>query len=64
VAPRSAFAASPFRRMAAAAFMPPVDRGRLPAALLERFSGDAAARMIALLRLLLPITGGVAMQAA
>jgi hypothetical protein len=61
---RSAFAASPFRRMAAAAFMPPVDRGRLPAALLERFSGDAAARMIALLRLLLPITGGVAMHVA
>jgi len=30
---RSAFAASPFRRMAAAAFMPPVDRACLPATL-------------------------------
>ena len=61
---RRAFAASPFWRMAAAAFMPRVDTGRLLAALLERFSGDAAARLIALLRLLLPITGGVAMHAA
>jgi hypothetical protein len=48
----------------AAAFMPPVDQARLPAALLERFSGDATARLIALLRLLLPMTGGVAMHAA
>ena len=61
---RSAFAATPFRRMAAATFMPPVDAACLPAALLERFSGDAAAQLIALLRLLLPITGGVAMDAA
>ena len=30
-------------RSARAAFMPPVDRDRLPASLLERFSGDAAA---------------------
>jgi hypothetical protein len=61
---RSAFLASPFWRVAAAAFMPPIDHGRLPAALLERFSGDAAAQLVALLRLLLPITGGVAMHAA
>jgi hypothetical protein len=61
---RSAFVASPFWRVAAAAFMPPVDQARLPAALLERFSGDATARLIALLRLLLPMTGGVAMHAA
>jgi len=61
---RSAFAASPFWRVAAAAFMPPVDHGRLPASLIERFSGDAAAQLIALLRLLLPISGGVAMHAA
>src|SRR5712672_1269366 len=40
----SAFAASPFWKLAAAAFMPPVDRSRLPASLLERFAGDAAAR--------------------
>jgi hypothetical protein len=50
--------------MAGAALMPPVDQARLPAALLERFAGDDAAKLIGLLRLLLPITGGVAMQAA
>jgi len=61
---RGAFAASPFWRLAAAAFMPPIDAARLPAALLERFAGDASAQLVALLRLLLPITGGVAMQAA
>jgi hypothetical protein len=61
---RSAFAASPFWRVAGAAFMPPIDQARLPAALLERFSGDAATKLISLLRLLLPITGGVAMHAA
>jgi hypothetical protein len=61
---RSTFTASPFWRVAAAAFMPPVDEVRLPAALLERFLGDAATRLIALLRLLLPITGGTTVQAA
>jgi len=61
----SAFAASPFWKVAAAAaFMPPVDRGRLPASLLERFAGDAAARLVALLRFILPISGGAAMHAA
>jgi hypothetical protein len=58
------FAASPFWKLAAAALMPPVDRGRLPASLLERFAGDATARLIALLRFLLPISGGAAMHAA
>jgi hypothetical protein len=61
---RCAFAASRFWRMAAAAFMPPVEVDRLPASLLERFAGDAATPLVALLRLLLPITGGAAMQAA
>ncbi len=60
----SAFTASPFWKIAAAALMPPVDPGRLPASLLERFAGDAAAQLIALLRFLLPISGGVAMHAA
>jgi hypothetical protein len=59
-----AFTASRFWKMAAAAFMPPVEAGRLPASLLERFAGDATARLVALLRFLLPITGGAAMQAA
>ncbi len=62
---RTTFVASPFWRVAAAAFMPPVDQARLPASLLKRFSGGVAERLIALLRLLLPITGGgAAMQAA
>ena len=61
---RSAFVASPFWRVASAAFMPPLDQARLPGSLLERFSGDAATRLIALLRLLLPITGGTTVQAA
>ena len=43
--------------------MPPVDQGRLPVSLLERFAGDAGAKLIALLRLLGPITGGTAMHA-
>lgn len=59
----SAFAATLFWRAATAAFMPPVDQKRLPASLLERFAGDAAARLVGLLRFLLPITGGIAMQA-
>ena len=61
---RGAFAASPFWRVGRSAFMPPVDEARLPASLLERFAGEAAAQLIWLLRLLLPITGGVAMRAA
>ena len=59
-----AFAASPFWRVGRSGFMPPVDEARLPASLLERFAGEAAAQLISLLRLLLPITGGAAMQAA
>jgi hypothetical protein len=38
--------------------MPPLDPDRLPAALLERFAGDVASRLVALLRFLVPITGG------
>jgi hypothetical protein len=58
------FTATQFWRLAAAAFMPPVDQKRLPASLLERFPGEAADRLIAVLRLLSPITGGAAVQAA
>jgi hypothetical protein len=61
---RGAFGASRFWRAAAAAFMPPVEAGRLPASLLERFAGDAAARLVALLRFILPISGGATMHAA
>ena len=55
---REAFVESPFWRITAAAFMPPVETRLLPASLLERFSGDDEARLVALLRLLGPITAG------
>jgi hypothetical protein len=41
-----------------AVFMPPVDRQRLPASLLERFAGGGAEQLLALLRFLAPISGG------
>jgi len=57
------FVATAFWRAAAAKFMPPVEMSRQPAALLDRFAGDAAARLVALLRFLGPITGGKTMHA-
>ena len=59
---REAFTVSPFWRTARARFMPPVAHEQLPAALLDRFTGDEADRLIAALRFLAPLTGG-AMQA-
>jgi hypothetical protein len=55
---RDSFTATPFWREARATFMPPVDHGRVPASLLERFTGDDADRLIALLRFIGPVTGG------
>jgi hypothetical protein len=55
---RDSFTATPFWQVARAAFMPPVDQGRLPAALIERFAGDDADRLVALLRFMGPLTGG------
>ena len=55
---RERFTATPFWQVARAAFMPPVDPGRLPAALIERFAGDDADRLVALLRFMGPVTGG------
>ena len=52
--------ATPFWRAAAAALMPPVRIGQLPASLLERFAGCARDRLQALLRWLAPITTGSA----
>ena len=57
---RDAFTATAFWRNARAAFSPPVEQDRLPATLLERFRGEAGERLIALLRLITPITGGKA----
>ena len=57
------FTTTPFWRAASGSFMPPVAPARLPAALLERFAGDAAAQLIAFLSFLGPITGGASMRA-
>ena len=51
-------AATAFWQTARAAFMPPVAPEHLPHALFERFCGDDADRLTALLRFLSPITGG------
>jgi hypothetical protein len=55
---RDSFTATPFWRVARAAFMPPIDRECLPASLLERFTGDDADRLVALLHFIGPVTGG------
>ena len=55
---RDTFTASPFWQIGRAAFMPPVDQDRLPASLIERFTGRGGERLIALLRFIAPITGG------
>jgi len=57
------FTTTPFWRAASGSFMPPVAPARLPAALLERFAGDAAEQLIAFLSFLGPITGGASMRA-
>jgi hypothetical protein len=56
---RDTFTATPFWRIARAQLMPPVDPAHLPASLLDRFTGDIADRLVAFLRFLGPITGGV-----
>lgn len=56
---RTAFTESRCWREAAGRFVPAVDTGALPASLLERFLGSGEERVISLLRLLAPITGGV-----
>ena len=55
---RKGFTATPFWQVARATFVPPIDHKRLPASLLERFTGDAADRLVALLRFIGPVTGG------
>jgi hypothetical protein len=55
---RTTFMQSRFWSGARAAFMPPLDPDRLPASLLERFTGSDAQRLLAILRFLGPITGG------
>lgn len=55
---RTAFAESRCWREVAANFMPPVAVAMLPASLLARFQGSEEERLILLLRLLAPLTGG------
>lgn len=59
---RDGFTATPFWRITRARLMPPVDHDHLPAALIERFTGNGAEPLIALLRFLGPVTGGAGMQ--
>jgi hypothetical protein len=63
IPPRKARMPAPFWRAKSADFMPPVDAARLPDALLERFTGDAAQQLIAFLSFLGPMTAGASMQA-
>ena len=51
--------AGPFRPIAMAAFMPPLDLAGVPDALLDRFASDASEKLTSLLRFLGPLTGGV-----
>ncbi|MGA8055428.1 MAG: hypothetical protein WCA12_16485, partial [Burkholderiales bacterium] len=60
---REGFTATRFWAATSAAFLPPIDAAQLPGALIERFSGAGQDRLIALLRFLGPITGGVRMPA-
>ena len=54
---REVFVRGPFWKRARGRFAPPVDGGRLPASLLERFAGDdEATRLVATLAFLAPIT--------
>ena len=61
---REAFAQSPFWKASRGAFVPAVDPDLFPVSLLERFAGDGEARLVALLRFLGPITGGVGIAQA
>ena len=53
---RDAFVHAAFWKTARSQFARPVDEGDLPRSLLERFSGDAVAQVLATLRWLSPLT--------
>ncbi len=50
------FPLTPLWQASGASFMPPVDHGRHPTSLLERFAGDAAEQLMHLLLFLSPLT--------
>jgi hypothetical protein len=58
-----AFQESRFWQAAKAAFMPPADAASIPLSVLDRFAGAPEARLLTLLRFLLPITGGASARA-
>jgi hypothetical protein len=55
---RSTFTEGAFAQVARAALVPVPDISRLPASLLERFSGAITDQLIALLRFVAPLSGG------
>ena len=55
---RSTFTDGPFAPVARAALVPPLEIAGLPVSLLDRFAGDIAQKLTALLRFLGPLTGG------
>ena len=57
---RATFTETRFWQAERSAFAPPVDEGRLPASVLERFLGSSLRQLVNLLRFLTPITGGAA----
>jgi hypothetical protein len=59
---RATFTETRFWQAKRSAFTPPVDEGRLPASMLERFLGSSVRRLVNLLRFLTPITGGAAVR--
>ena len=54
---------TPFWQSARATLHTPVSTAALPASLLERFSGDPPTQLLALLRFLGPLTGGITVHA-
>jgi len=61
---RSTFTDGPFASVAMAALVPPIDIAALPVSLLDRFVGEVAEQLIALLRFLGPLTGGASAKRA
>ena len=56
---RAEFVETPFWRLAGARFAVPVAPAVLPSSLLERFGDECQEKLVALLRFLGPLTGGV-----
>ena len=55
---------SPFAAVTRATAVPPIDVAAPPVSLLDRFAGKVSRQLIALLRFLGPLTGGVSAMRA